>query len=174
MGSRWEIIGQPGCGRGLARLAAVAIIALSTAACSKPSGEGVGTDQEPSSSSSPVRLSFGATPGEARGDDATSFVLESTPDLVLHATLRDGSYEGKTLSIHGEDPRGSIVWSYPHVQKGASFDAVLPVFGSRAAREHLTGPYSFEVLAPDGAVIAAGKAAFRSARTSIGDAGGAS
>jgi hypothetical protein len=93
------------------------------------------------------------------------------PDLAVHATLADATYEGKTLQIRGTDPQGAVVWSYPHLQKGASFDAVLPVFGSTAARKHVTGAYSFELTAPDRTVLARGKATFTAARDAARDAG---
>jgi hypothetical protein len=133
------------------------------AGCTRSSGAGApAVEQE--SPDSPVRLALGATASEALEGRTTSFVLESTPDLVLHATLRTATYEGKTLQIRGRDPQGAVVWSYPHVQTGTSFDAVLPVFGSTVARKHLAGAYSFEVLAPDRTVVAAGTASFTSTR----------
>jgi hypothetical protein len=118
-----------------------------------------------------VRLVLGATPVEAQNAGRSSFVLENTPDLALHAELPPAKYDGKTLLIRGTDPGGSVVWNYPHIQNGPSFDAVLPVFGSSAARRHVTGTYSFQVLAPDRSVIAAATASFRSAQ---GDGGAAS
>ncbi len=111
-----------------------------------------------------MRLSLGATQAQARDEGRSSFVLEETPDLALHAALPAGKYDGKTLQIRGVDPEGNVVWSYPHLQKGAAFDAVLPVFGSPAARKHVTGRYSFEVTAPDRSVVAAGSARFSSTR----------
>jgi hypothetical protein len=96
-----------------------------------------------------------------------------TPDLAVHATLPGATYEGKTLQIRGVDPEGRVVWNYPHLQNGESFDAVLPVFGSAAARKHVTGTYSFSLLAPDRTVVAEGKASFTSSRDAARDAGGA-
>jgi hypothetical protein len=88
-------------------------------------------------------------------------VLESTPDLALHASLRGDEYAGKTLLVRGYDPKGELVWSYPHVQRGAAFDMVLPVFGSSAARKHLAGQYRFEVSGA-GTIVAAGEVTFTS------------
>lgn len=146
-------------GRWALLLCAVAA-AAPLVACAKRSS----SDGEAESPDSPARLSFGVSPAEALEGRASSFVLEGTPDLALHATLRDSAYEGKTLQIRGTDPQGAVVWSYPHVQKGASFDAVLPVFGSAAARKHVVGTYSFQVSAPGGGVVAAGTATLVSAR----------
>jgi hypothetical protein len=142
-----------------------AALALPVLACQPHGSPGV------AESSGVVLLALGATQAEARKGGTSSFVLESTPDLALHADLRDASYDGKTLLIRGTDPQGQVLWSYPHVQRGASFDAVLPVFGSAAARKHIVGTYAFEVLAPDRTVLAAGSASFRSTR---GDGGAAS
>jgi hypothetical protein len=150
--------------------AAVSSVLLVPASCATPSSS---TEANESAGAGPARLSVGVTEAQAREGRTSSFVLESTPDLALHATLRDSTYEGKTLLIRGLDPHGAVVWSYPHLQKGGSFDAILPVFGSPAARKHTTGSYSFEVLAPDHAVVAAGSATFISSRGSTGDAGGA-
>jgi hypothetical protein len=140
-------------------------------ACKAPSSSGNGESVETESPGSAARLLLGATPAEARAGRAGSFVFENTPDLVLHAELRDGSYEGKTLLIQGRDPSGKIVWQYPHLQKGTSFDAVLPVFGSPAARNHVTGPYTFEVMGPDRTIVAAGSARFGSTRDGTGGVG---
>lgn len=148
---------------------AAGVLALSVAACTTP------TSASESAVGSPTRLSLGVTAAQAREGGTTAFVLESTPDLALHAALPDSKYEGKTLQIRGVDPQGGVVWSYAHLQKGSAFDAVLPVFGSAAARKHTTGPYTFEVLAPDHTVVAAGGATFTSSRSggSLRDAGGA-
>jgi hypothetical protein len=141
-----------------------AALALLPAGC-KASGSSGGAENPES-----IHLALGATQTEARRGGTSSFVLENTPDLALHAELPVAKYDGKTLLIRGTDPAGAGVWSYPHVQKGPSFDAVLPVFGSSAARKHVTGTYSFQVLAPDRSVIASAAASFRSARTDGGAA----
>jgi len=106
----------------------------------------------------PVPLSFGATEGQARVGGTATFVLESTPNLLLHASLEGAQYDGQVLQIEGTDSGGAVVWRYTHLQKGASFDAVLPVFGSEVARKHKTGAYSFTVVAPDRAVVPRGAA----------------
>lgn len=158
--------------RGGALFSCAALVVSLTAfsACTDPSSSRK-SGSEGASSNSPARLLLGATQAQALEGSTSSFVLESTPDLVLHATLRDAKYDGKTLLIRGTDPQGAVIWSYPHMQKGTgtAFDAVLPVFGSPAARKHMTGRYSFEVLAPDRTVIAAASASFTSTRG--GDSG---
>jgi hypothetical protein len=111
-----------------------------------------------------VHLSLGATQGQALQGGTSTFVLESTPDLVLHADLPASVYENASLLIQGRNPQGAVVWSYPHLQKGDSFDAVLPVFGSPVARNHAVGTYSIQVLAPGGVVVANGGATFTSTR----------
>jgi hypothetical protein len=144
---------------------------LLLAACQAPTSWESGNSSKTESPGSPARLLLGATKDEALAGRTSSFVLESTPDLVLHADLRDATYDGKTLLIQGRSPDGAFVWRYPHLQKGTSFDAVLPVFGSPAARNHLAGAYAFEVTAPDRTVIAAGSARFASTRESVGGGG---
>jgi hypothetical protein len=150
-----------------AALVVAGVLAVPLAACTAP-----GSTSEPAVGS-PARLSLGVSAAQAREGGATSFVLESTPDLALHAALPDAKYEGKTLQIRGVDPQGGVGWSYPHLQKGGAFDAILPVFGSAAARKHTTGRYTFEVVAPDHTVVAAGGATFTSSRGAPPDAGGA-
>jgi hypothetical protein len=147
---------------------AIVAVLLGVTGCTHP-GASRGEDE---SADSPPRLLLGATKGEALDGGASSFALESTPDLVLHATLRDATYEGKTLLVRGSDPTGAVVWSYPHVQRGTDFDAVLPVFGSAPGRKHITGAYSFQVLAPDRSVVAAATAVFRSASAVAAAQGG--
>ena len=144
---------------------AVGVLALPLVACTTPA-----STSDPAVGS-PARLSLGVSAAQAREGKMTSFVLESTPDLALHAALPDAKYEGKTLQIRGVDPQGGVVWSYAHLQKGGAFDAVLPVFGSTAARKHVTGKYTFEVVAPDHTVVAEGGATFTSARGAPRDAG---
>lgn len=117
-----------------------------------------GEPRPPAQDGSPARLSFGATAAQAADGHTSSFPLAATPDLVLHAILPGGEEDGKTLVIRGLDPQGDVVWSYPHLQRGTSFDAVIPIFGSAAARKHLAGRFRFEVTAPGGAVIAEGEA----------------
>ena len=94
------------------------------------------------------RISFGTTTSDATAGQTTSFALESTPDLVLHATLPTDSYEGQTLTIRGESPGSVVVWAHPRIQKGRSLDVALRVVGLTAARRHLTGRYTFDVTAP--------------------------
>ena len=151
---------------------AAGTVAVLFAACTPPSGSkessgaGAGLTE-------PARLSLGATKEQALDGLTSSFTLESTPDLVLHAALADQKYEGQVLRVLGTDAQGGVVWNYPHVQKGASVDVVLPVFGSPAARKHATGLYVFEVVAPDRTVVARGTATFTSTRGEARDAGGA-
>jgi hypothetical protein len=151
---------------------AAGLVALALAGCAKapPAGE---LASEIDGQRSPAHLSLGATQAQARDGHASTFTFESTPDLVLHTTLSDSTWEGQTLQIRGTDPEGTVVWSYPHLQRGTSFDAVLPVFGSAAARKRLAGSYSFDVVAPDRTVVAAGSAQFTSSRRALRDAGGA-
>jgi hypothetical protein len=167
--------------RGALSCAAASAVALSLLACAPPSSTDP-ADSPPRTESrvrrgaSPARLSFGATAAQALAGQTSSFVLSATPDLVLHAPLASGEHDGETLLVRGLDPQGELAWSYPHLQKGEAFDAVLPVFGSRAAHEHTTGRFTFQVTAPNGAVVAEGQATFTSAavaatttRTSSGD-----
>ncbi|HEY2517492.1 MAG TPA: hypothetical protein VGI39_41750 [Polyangiaceae bacterium] len=149
---------------------ALTALALTAAACNAPPAGSTGeaNAENTASESADLRaahLTFGATKAEALAGRTTSFALESTPDLVLHGQLTTAKYEGQTLLVRGTAPNGEVFWSYPHVAKGTAFDAVLPVFGSGAARKHLTGTYNFQVLAPDQTALASGKATFTSNRT---------
>ena len=148
--------------RCLALCACASSLVLLSGACTKPSSE---TREERAPSSSAVaRLSLGTTRAQALQGGTPTFVLESTPDLVLHADLPASVYENASLLIQGTNPGGAVVWSYPHLQKGSSFDAVLPVFGSRVAREHVAGAYSIQVLGPGRVVVESGVATFTSTR----------
>jgi hypothetical protein len=141
-----------------------AALAILLAGCASPSPTG---GDDPASESAalrgdPARLTFGATESQARAGKTSSFSLEGTPDLVLHAALASTKYSGKTLLVRGFDPHGELAWSYPHAQQGAAFDIVLPVFGSPAARRHVAGAYRFEVTAPDATILAKGSATLTS------------
>jgi hypothetical protein len=142
-------------------------LALALAACTGPSSSTAAKESPGGSNLSarrdgPARLSFGATSAQALDGRTSSFALSATPDLVLHATCDDDKYDGKTLLVKGVDPRGQVAWSYPHLQKGRSCDAILPVFGSPAARARTTGLFRFTVAAPDHTIVAEGEATLTS------------
>lgn len=144
---------------------AAGTLALAAAGCASPSSSTESTDSngsELTAATESPRLTFGATAAQALEGKTSSFSLTATPDLVLHAELSSAAYEGKTMVLRGVDPQGRLAWSYPHLQTGRSFDAVIPVFGSRAARSHAAGVYKFQVTAPDGALAAQGKVTFTS------------
>jgi hypothetical protein len=126
------------------------------AACNAPTTP----EESPSTDVAPLRgvarLTFGTTTAQARAGRTSSFALDKAPDLVLHAQLLTTKYEGQTLLLRGKAPSGEIVWSYPQLVKGTSFDAVIPVFGSPAARKHITGLYTFQLTAPDQSLLASG------------------
>jgi hypothetical protein len=138
-----------------------ALLSLAVA-CTKSSSDG--RAESAPRATAVARLSLGATRAEALRGDVSTFAFESTPDLALHADLPKPLEQGTQVLIQGTDPLGVVVWSYPHVQRGASFDAVLPVFGSAAARNHAPGEYLIQVLGPGHAVVASGVATFTSTR----------
>jgi hypothetical protein len=132
-------------------------LAILSAACAKP-----GSDSASSSlAAGAAPISFGATSAQALAGGTSSFVLEATPDLALHAALPATQYAGQRLTVRGLDPEGHTVWNYPHLY-ASSFDVILPVFGSEAGRKRISGTYTFEVTAPDGAVLAKGQATLTS------------
>jgi len=157
--------------RSLSQTGASAALLLLLAACTAtPPPAETGSTPEAVAAREPARLFFGATEAEAREGRRSAFVLEATPDLVLHAELPGAKYEGQTLLVRGTAPGGLVAWSFPHVQRGRSIDVVLRVLGSAAAQRHLGGVYAVRVTAPDGAVLAEGAATLASRYAALASA----